>query len=459
LKNQLINKIQKKQARIAVVGLGYVGLPTAAMFATLGFHVNGLDVNLKIIDGINKNRLETKEVGLEKQVCEARQKDLLHATNVPSEALKAVDIVVACVQTPVDAKGNANLSYLDNACEQIGKHLDRRELVIIQSTVPPGTVYNMVLPVLQKQSGLKCGVDFSLTYCPERMAPGTGLNDLAANPRLIGAYDPESATLGVELFRFVTKGHLLVTDIASAEISKLAENTFRLVNIAFANELALICGQIGVDVNEVIRLANTHPRVNIHQPGCGAGGPCLTKDAQLLLDSFVYGDFKACVIPAALKLNSDMPSYIVNLADTALSRVGKDIRTSRIALLGTAYKGDVDDPRDSPSKGIVLALQQRGSSFVVFDPKCTESFGATKALTLTDAVKDADCIIIATDHKEFCNLDLIQIKDLMNHPPIIVDGKRVIDFVRAKTLGFDYVTTSCVCNGDVLFHLNSVLGS
>jgi UDP-N-acetyl-D-mannosaminuronic acid dehydrogenase len=276
------------------------------------------------------------------------------------------------------------------------------------------------------------------------MAPGNGLNDLGANARLIGAYDSESGVLGSALFKLATNGKLLMTDIPSAEVSKLAENTFRFVNIAFANELALICKQIGVDANEVIELANTHPRVNIHQPGCGAGGPCLSKDTHLLLSSIKLSTSKVEVISAAIRLNSKMPRYIANLAVDALCKKGKTVSKSKIAIFGTAYKGDVDDSRDSPAEEIIRELKKRKATLVVFDPNCSESFGEKKASSATEASMEADCIIIATDHKEFFELNLSAIKKLMKENPIIVDAKRTISPAEAKLQGFEYVTTSCV---------------
>ncbi len=414
MQTELIEKISSKQASLAVVGLGYVGLPTAAMFANIGFKVKGLDINTKIVDGVNKGKLESTEVGLEQQVLAARRKGLLAASNIPIEALSDVDVVVACVQTPVDKQGNANLSYLRKATDEIGKYLKKQALVVIQSTVPPGTVYKVVLPILEDQSRLKCGVDFWLVYCPERMAPGNGLNDLAANTRLIGGYDSKSADLGVALFKSVTKGNLLVTDIPIAEVSKLAENTFRFVNIAFANELALICRQLGVDVHEVIKVANTHPRVNIHQPGCGAGGPCLSKDTNLLLKTIEPSNFKADVIPASLRLNVALAGYIVDFTEEALHNLGKTLEYCKVAVFGTAYKGDVDDSRESPSEGIIRELVRRKAQVVVYDPICSESFGQQKAKDLIEAVKGTDCMIVATDHKPFANLNLSEIKPLMN---------------------------------------------
>ena len=222
----------------------------------------------------------------------------------------------------------------------------------------------------------------------------------------------------------------------------LAENTFRFVNIAYANELARLCKQIGVDVKEVIKLANTHPRVNIHQPGSGAGGPCLTKDSKMLFNTAKPGSYKPSVIPAAIKVNQDMPRYIADLAIEGMKIKGKKPSKCKVVVFGTAYKGDVDDSRDSPSKTIISTLQKRHVPVVVYDPVCTETFGAERILNLEDAVKHSDCIIIACEHSQFCDLNLSEIVSLMNTQPLIVDAKRIIDPCKAKSCGFEYRTTS-----------------
>lgn len=455
LDNKLLEIIKKTEAKIVIMGLGSVGLPTAALFANLGFRVIGVDVNPKIINQINEGRLQTQELGLQELISRVHQEGLLSATTTPSEALTEADIVIICVQTPLDKQGHVNLSFLRRACEEIAQALTRNRLVVIQSTVPPTTIGTIVVPVLEEKSGLKCGIDFWLTYCPERMAPGNGLHDLSANTRLIGAYDLESAIIGSALFRLATKGRLLITNISSAEVSKLAENAFRYANIAFANELALICKQIGVDVNEVIELANTHPRVNIHQPGCGAGGPCLSKDTHLLLNSVRLSNFKADVLPAAIRVNSNMPRYIAELAMTALNRIGKTVGSSKIAVFGTAYKEGVNDSRGSPSEGIIYELKQKQARVIVFDPYCDESFGAQKASSLIEAVTGVDCIVVATAHTEFCKLNLAEINELMNENPIIVDVKRIISSTQARNLGFEYITISCALEDNKRFLLSS----
>jgi len=438
-KKRLMSRIKRKKAKIAVIGIGYVGLPTATILANLGFQVTGIDINPKIVNEVSQGRSHTNEPGLDKLISKTCQQGNLKATENALQAVSDADITIVCVQTPLNKYRKPNLTYLKKACEAIAKVLTKGKLVVIQSTIPPKTTKNFVVPLLEEQTGLKCGVDFWLTYCPERMTPGNGLKDLVTNPRVIGGYDSESVELGAELFRFVTKGELWLTNLAIAEVVKLAENTFRYVNVAFANELALVCKEIGVDVAEVIKLANTHPRVNIHKPGCGVGGPCLSKDTYLLLDSIETENFRPEIMLSSRKLNDYMPKYTTKLAVDALRKAGKSVENSKIAIFGTAYKGEVNDARNSPAEEIIRKFISLRARVVVYDPYCEESFGAKKVNDAIEAVRGADCIVITTDHRAFRELELPRIKSLMKENPILVDGRRVINPVEAKSHGFIYV--------------------
>ena len=438
MKERLIDKIKRKKAKIAVMGLGYVGLPTATILAKSGFQVVGIDINESIVNGVSQGISHTREPDLDKLILKITKQGKLNATDNAIQALSEADIIITCVQTPINKDGRPNLTYLTKACESIAKVLRKGNLIIIQSTIPPKTMENLVVPILEAQSGLKCGEDFWSAYCPERMTPGNGLKDLVTHARIIGGYDPESIELAAELFRFVTKGELLLTDIESAEVAKLAENTFRYVNIAFANELALICKELGIDGTEVIRLANTHPRVNIHKPGCGVGGPCLRKDTYLLAAPNEKRHYRPELILASVRLNDYMPEHTAQLAVDALRKVSKSVRNSKIAVLGTAYKGEVNDARDSPSEGIICKLLSLGAEVVTYDPCCNECFGAIRANDIEELVKNADCLIIATDHKVFGELNLQRIKMLMKEKPIIIDGRRIINPEEAKKQDFIY---------------------
>ncbi len=435
----LRNSIRTKEAKIAIIGLGYVGLPTAAILAKNGFQVIGIDTNPKIINQVSHGNCPTMKRDLEQIVSEVVRKGTLTVTQRAYPALKKADIVIVCVQTPVNKDRKPDLTHLKKVCKTIGKALTKRKLVIMQSTIPPQTTENLVVPLLEKQSGLKCGVDFWLSYCPERMTPAMGLKELETNTRVIGGYNLESAELGAELFGIVTKGKLQITNIKTAEVAKLSENTFRYVNIAFSNELALISKEMGVDVEEVISLANTHPRVNIHKPGCGVGGPCLSKDTHLLLNSVRTKKFKPHILPASIKINEYMPKYTVKLVLNSLKQVGKRIEHSKICILGTAYKGEVDDARNSPAEEIIRGLLKERAKVVFYDPYCIEGFGAERSKDIIEAAKDADCIVITTAHKAYKDLNLSRLKALMKEYPIIVDGKRIIKPSEAKKNGIIYV--------------------
>jgi len=434
---KLIEKIRMKKAHIAVLGLGHVGLPTAAIFADAGYSVTGTDVRNEVVNAISSLKLDTQEPRLYEMIRRVVGAGKLKAIVDTVLATKQADVILICVQTPLNESGEPDLSYLERASRDVAEGLAKGNLVVVVSTVPPGTVKNLVAAILKRESGLKFS-DFWLAYCPERILPGKTMQEFTKNARIIGGFNLESAEIAAELFNSVTKGKILIADCLSAEVAKLAENTFRDVNIAFANELALICEQVGADVAEVIRLANTHPRVNIHKPACGVGGPCLTKDPCLLLHSVEKRGYDSRLIRPSRELNDYMPDHTVKLLIEALTKAGKNVQGSKIVVLGTAYKGEVGDPTNSPAEKIICKLLDLGAQVVVYDPYCKESFGAERVEDLLKAVDGADCVLVTTDHRIFKELNLEEIKALMNEKPIIVDGKRIFDPEQTKNLGFAY---------------------
>jgi UDP-N-acetyl-D-mannosaminuronic acid dehydrogenase len=441
VREELIKKIRTTSASIAVIGLGRIGLPIAIILANTGYRVVGVDNKKGTVKAISSSQIRSREPDVEKLAKKAVETGKLKVTTNISEAVRSADVIIICVQTPLTQKTEPNLAYLRKACQAIAKNLSKGKLIIVESTVPPGTTKNLVAKILEKESKLKCGKDFWLAHCPERIAPSGAIQEFIKNARIVGGFNRESAEVAAELLRKVTNGVVLITDCMSAEVAKLAENTFRDVNIAFANELALICERVGVDVMEVVKIANTHPRVNIHQPGCGVGGPCLTKDPYLLLHPVKERGFISRVVLPSRKLNDDMPGHTVQLLVRALEEVGKHIKTSKIAVLGVAYKGQLDDASNSPAETIVRNLIGLGAEVVVHDPYCRETFGAKKAPNVIKAVKGKDCIVIATDHEPFKNLNLKGIMALMNEKPLIVDCRRIINAAEARKNGFLYIGT------------------
>ena len=436
MKDAILTKIMNRKAKVVIFGLGQVGLPKAAVMAEAGFQVIGVDINLKIVDGVAKGFINMHESGLSNLIKQATEKGLLKATSNGNAAVKKADIILICVPTPIKGNKTPDLSYIQDVCKTIVHNAIKGKLIIVESTLPPKTIKTFIAPMLEEGSGFKCGLDFWLAYCAERIYPGKTMEEIVENDKIIGGYNAESAKVASELFRTFIKGNILITDATTAEITKLTENTFRYVNIAFANTLALLCEHLGVDVMDVIKLSNTHPRVNVHMPSCGVGGPCLPKDPCLLLHP--AKSFDSPIIEDARSINESMPKHIVNFVLKGFGGLDKKILNSRITVLGTAYKGNVDNSTLSPSKPIIQKLLDLGAEVIVYDPYCPDSFGAEKTGSLIEAVKDSDCIIVATDHVQFKKIDLYKLRKLTRDNPIIVDGRRVIDPVEAKKIGFKY---------------------
>jgi len=434
-KDVVLSRVRSQNAKVVVFGLGHIGLPNAVIIAGASFQVIGVDTNLKIIEDVSKGRIGISEPKLNYLINQVIQKGLLKATSNGSNAVKDADIIIICVPTPIKEDKTPNLAYIENVCKTVARNLSEGKLIIIESTLPPQTTKTFIGPMLEDGSGLRCGLDFWLAYCPERTAPGKVFTEFVENDRIVGGYNAESSEIAAEFFKTFVKGNIQITEATTAEVVKLAENTFRDINIAFANELALICEEVGVDVSNAITLANTHPRVNIHTPGPGVGGPCLPKDPYLLLHSSKHPNN---IIKTARQINNSMPHHVTELILKAFKNIGKQVKGSKISVLGTAYKGNVDDCKSTPSKPIIQEFLRRGAKVIVYDPLCRENFRAKRAISLQEATEGADCLVIITDHAAFKNLTLSEIKTSMNDQPIIIDGRRIIDARKAEKLGFVY---------------------
>lgn len=431
----LFRKIRDRILNLTVVGSGVVGLPTAALFADAGFKVTATDIKSTIVKAVNSGVSPFKEPGLQKLVSQNVQSGKLKAALNSEIMLNNEDVIILTVQTPIYANKKPNMSFLTSALRNVAKKIKKQVIIAVCSTVPPGTMLQKIKPLLESLTGMKADTDFYLAYVPERITPGKALQEFVASPRLVGGIGPNSTKIAAELFRTVCK-KIIETDATTAEIAKTVENTFRDVNIAFANQLALICEKYDADVADVIKLANTHPRVDVHTPGPGVGGPCLTKDPYLLIHQFKNTEND--VISTARKINDNMPKHVVKLTLEALNNSGKDVNNSKIAILGTAYKANIADCRFSPSEQIIQKLKELGAETIAYDPHCVKTFGAKKATSLLECINDADCLIIATDHVEFKNLNLNEIKQLMNKKPAIIDGRRIINPAETKKNEFTY---------------------
>ncbi|MEX2014113.1 MAG: nucleotide sugar dehydrogenase [Parcubacteria group bacterium] len=430
----LIEKIKTKKAKVAVVGLGYVGTPVAALFAEAGFDVLGLDIQEEKIKKINQgiNPIEGKEPGLTELMEKVVKGKKFRATSNPSE-LQNADVILVSVETPVDDKTKLP-SYvaLRSALKNIGRNLKSGSMVIIESTIAPKTMETVVLPIIEQISDLKLNKDFFLVHCPERLMPGKLIEIICNFDRVVGAFGDDAGKTAVAFYSNVVKGDLEVTDPLTAEIVKTAENTYRFVQIAFANEIALLCEKLGADVWKVRELINKRPDRNMHKPGAGVGGHCLPKDYSLLTAA-VRDVSETKMISAAREINDGMPVHVAQLLMDALGEAEVPANNGRkIAVLGYAYLENSDDTRNSPSEVLVEVLKSWGFEVAVHDPYVGEYKG-----DIFKVSKGADAVVIMVAHDEYLKLDWPRLVKQLRHK-VIVDGRNVLGKDKISSLGAVY---------------------
>ncbi|MED3886120.1 nucleotide sugar dehydrogenase [Priestia aryabhattai] len=414
--------------KLCVVGLGYIGLPTAVMFANHGLYVHGVDVNEKAVKLIKNKQLHIEENGLQERLESAVDNGHFTVGTTAEEA----DIFIIAVPSPINEDKTANLNYVREATKSIVPYVRKGNLVILESTVPPRTVEDVMLPVL-KETGLELGIELFVSHSPERVIPGKVFEELVNNDRIVGGINEESSRLTVELYKTFVKGNIHVTDATTAEMVKVIENTYRDVNIAFANELAKISEKIGVNAWEAIKLANYHPRVNIHLPGPGVGGHCIAVDPWFLTE---LQPELAKIISLSRQTNDSMPEYTALKTKSLLDEKG--IQHGRVAVLGLAFKGNIDDMRESPSTDVLYHLGKLGVDYTAFDPHIKENKIERQTQSLNEAVAHADVILILTDHNEFKELLPSSVENHMR-TKIIFDTKNCIQRNQWKAAGFDVV--------------------
>ncbi len=389
--------------KICVLGLGYIGLPTASTFAAHGLKVIGVDTNPHVIETLQNGKIHIHEPGLRTVVESALHSGNLRISPQPEEA----DAFLIAVPTPFyeDSYGEfdsrkyrlADMRAVTSATEAILPCLRKGNLVILESTSPPRTTVDLVKPILER-SGLKAGSDFHLCYSPERVLPGQILRELIENARVVGGVTPDSAKAGHDLYATFVKGEIIETDATTAEMVKLMENTTRDVNIAIANEFSRLAEKFGVDVWEAISLANRHPRINILSPGPGVGGHCISVDPWFFVES---APELTPLIYQARQVNDGQPHFVVEKLKQALG----SLKDKKIAALGLAYKPDVDDLRESPAVEVVHLLQQEGAQVKAWEPFKPDAKlnGIDMAASLEEAIQAADVILLLVKHTEFIN--------------------------------------------------------
>jgi len=382
--------------KLCVLGLGYIGLPTASTFATHGLEVVGVDINPQVVGILQSGQLHIYEPGLRTVVQAALRSGNMRIQQQPEEA----DAFIIAVPTPFRNGKRADLSYVISASESIIPYLRKNCLVMLESTSPPRTTLDIVAPILER-SGLKAGQDFFLAYTPERVLPGQILQELIENARVIGGITLESAQAGKALYGIFVRGEIILTDATTAEMVKLMENTYRDVNIAIANEFSRLADRFGIDVWEAIEIANRHPRVRILKPGAGVGGHCISVDPWFLVEA---APDLTPLIRTARQVNDAQPKFVVELVRRAL---GGELRGRRIATLGLAYKPDVDDLRESPAIEVAHLLAAAGAqvrAFEPFKPHFTLE-GVETCQTLEQTIAQAELLLLLVAHSSLRNLE------------------------------------------------------
>lgn len=417
---ELRKRIEWKEARLGVIGLGYVGLPVAAMFAEAGLDVLGVEVRSERVEQINAGicPIGGEEPGLAELLARVVQAGRLRATTQYAD-LRDRDVLLIAVETPVDDTRSPRYEALVAALTDLGPVLKDGALVIVESTLAPRTMQDLVLPLLQEKSGKRLNEGFYLGHCPERVRPGRLLQNLRRMNRVVGGMTPETAETMAALYRHVVQADLDLTDCLTAELVKTVENAYRDVQIAFANEVALICEAVGGNVWRVRELVNKVPERQMHLPGAGVGGHCIPKDPWLLAHSARNGQAPLRLIPSARAINDAMPLHVAELLCRALAEAGCPLANARIAVLGYAYLEDSDDSRNSPSEALVRALQNAGAQGVIHDPWVAEYQG-----DLLERVRGCDAMVVMVAHREYREMNLEAVGQVLAHR-ILVDGRGV----------------------------------
>jgi UDP-N-acetyl-D-glucosamine dehydrogenase len=413
-------RIHTREAAVGIVGLGYAGLPLAMVFAEAGFGVTGIDVSDDRVRAVRERRSYLVDVPAERY---DRLNGRLHATT-DYTAARDIDAITICVPTPLSKTRTPDISYVVSAAESLAANLRQGQLVVLQSTTYPGTTEEIVLPILERSGG-KVGEDFFLGYAPERVDPGNRKYTIRNTPKLVAGVTPECLRRTELLYRQVVETVIPVSSPMVAETAKLHENTFRAVNIALANELALMCDRLGISAWEVIEAAKTKPFGFLdHYPGPGLGGDCIPVVPHFLAWRLREYGYSAQLIEAAHDINASMPNHVVQRISDALNDARKPIRGSRLLLLGMAYKADVHDIRESPSLEVLRQLETRGAVVRYCDPWVDEveiDGKRHRSVKWTaDEVRAADCVVMLTPHRQFVQTPLWE------HAACIVDTRNVV---------------------------------
>lgn len=411
---------------ITVVGLGYVGLPLSSLCLQSGYKVFGLDVDEDKISLLKKNESPISDSFILKGLKD--HKTNFHPTLDPKECVPHSDIVIICVPTPVDKNNYPNLTALKSSIETVAPLLKQDSLLIVESTIYPGTVDEVVLPILKKH-----GSKVLVAHVPERIDPGNSKWGIESIPRVVGGIDKESVKRTSSFYKSIINGEIIELDsVKAAEATKIMENTFRDINIAFVNEMAKSFDKMGIDINEVIRGASTKPFAFMpHYPGAGVGGHCIAQDPYYMIEKGNQIGFDHEFLKLARRINNSMPSYTVSLLEAELEKNKKKLKGAKVGVLGLAYKPNIEDTRESPGIKIVDILKTKGARVLTYDP-----FVTSDAKDLKSLLSESDYVVLATAHSEFKKIDGALLKQ--NNIGIVIDGRSIWNKEKIKQLGIAY---------------------
>jgi nucleotide sugar dehydrogenase len=428
---ELQDSIQSNTIKVCVIGIGRIGLPTALSFANSGFDTIGMDINQNLVDQINNGIFPLKdEPGYDVMFDKVVNENKFKATSKIDNVVSNSDVILLSLPTPMNSSNIPNYSALKSVGKQLHDFLKPGTLVIIESTIEPGFVENILIPIIEgNDKKLNAGQDFAIGVCPETANPGQILNDFEKLPRLVGAIDNKTKDMITEIYRHVFTVDLIpMPNCKTANAVKLTTNVFRDINIAFVNELSILFEKLGIDVMTVLEAAKTKYNFQIHYPGPGVGGPCLPVNSYQYLNTAKEFGVPLKLVETARKINENMPSHVIKLLINAFEEQNKPISGSTILLLGVSYKPDVKDIQISPAENIIEKLKQLNVNIKIYDPyfKSENIFEIDTEPNLIDALPNCDGIILITSHKEFHNIDPKFLKSKLKNP-IFIDSKCVLD--------------------------------
>ena len=437
-------KVKNHSLTVAVIGLGWMGLPTACLFGEAGANVIGVDLNPEIVAKVNRGESHLIEPGLLQLLKRLLGEKRLRATNDIQEAASQSDAIILVVPTLIDKQRSADYSAVESSCRDLGKGIQSGCLLIFESTCGPGVTERVVKSTLEKYSGLKAGVDFGLAYSPVRAMAGRALGDIQRYPKAVGAIDEKSLEAAEALLSTIIKGDIAkVRDIKTAEASKLFETIYRDVNIALANEFAMFCEKAGIDYDEAREAANTLKEYcHLHVAGAGVGGHCLPVYPYLLANEAERLEARLKLVLNAREVNDEIPSHTARLVANGLRASGRSVKGSKVVVLGISYRANVKETRFSPSIELITLLKRRGARLVVYDPKFSATeiadMGYATEPTLKASIEKAHCVVITVPHDEFRRIDPRDLAASVSKSAAIVDCAHILKPSLVEKTGLIY---------------------